>query len=351
MEVTANGQFIYWTFPVTNEGSSADTNVKVQFNLPAGLAFQSYTAQKGSMNLATGLWTIGGVNTGVTYTATVKYKVVDISLATAESDAYGFALSAVISGDNVDPNDVNNTGTAFVEITTCAPSAGAVGEDPACLCGSVAVNDTPCTHGTTEYRLVVGSLVNLHADFTLDVNTGEYNAMGMILDNFQPASFQYKIWCIVGSDQLETSGPATVVIPALFGSGTFTDELALQADGTYKHTALDGVEQSFDTFQTVYNAIISANITLTNLTIKNFTKVDDSGYADINIQLPKPSTLAYPALKTRVFTFKRINDFDGGSITLTPIDALIDGAANYLFPETDKTSISIWTDGTDYFIA
>lgn len=350
MEVTKNGDFIYWTFPVTNTGSSADTNVKVQFNLPAGLAFQSYTAQKGTMNLSTGLWTIGGQNIGVTYSATVKYKVVDISLATAESDAYGFALSAVISGDNVDPNDVNNTGTAFVEITTCPPSAGAVGEDPACLCGSVATNDTPCTSGTTEYRLTIGSLVNLHADFELDVTTGEYNAMGMVLDPFLPASFTYSIWCIVGDEQLQTSGPATVAIPAMLRSDSFTDELVLNADGTYTHTSLSGVALSFDTFQTVYSAIILANITLTNLTLKNYTKIDDSGYADINIQLPDPSTLGYPAGKTMEWTFKRINNYDGGSITLTPVGALIDGAANYAFADTDKTSITIWTDGVDYLI-
>lgn len=356
MDVTKNGDIINWLITITNNGPSANTNVKVQDSIAPGLIYQSYTIgppEKGTFNMSTGLWTVGTHNVGVSYTILIKYRVVDISLATAESDAYGFALSAVISGDNIDPNDINNTKTAFVGITTCAPSAGAVNDIPACLCGTVAANDTPCTHGTTQYRITVGSLVNLDPSFTLDIVTGEYNAMGKILDPFEPASFTYSIWCIVGLDELQTSGPATVEIPALFAAA-FTDTLVDNGDGTITHTSVAGVITIFNigNVGTVYPSVIVANVTLTILTLRNFTKIDDSGYVDIQIVLPDPATLGLAANKTYTWTFKRINLFDGGSITLVPDNfKTIDGQASYVFPGNDYTSITIWTDGVNYWIA
>lgn len=119
MEVTKNGDFIYWPITINNEGPNANTNVKVQDYMAPGLAYQSYTLgppAKGTFNIGTGLWTVGTHNVGITYVLTIKYKVVDITQATQESGVYGFALNAVVSGDNIDPNDINNTLSDFVEI-------------------------------------------------------------------------------------------------------------------------------------------------------------------------------------------------------------------------------------------
>lgn len=390
MEVTKNGDIINWTIIITNEGPSVNTNVKVQDSLAPGLIYQSYTIGppiKGTFNMSTGLWTVGTQNVGVSYKILIRYKVVDISLATAESGAYGFTLSAVVSGDNVDPNNINNTKTAFVGITTCAPSAGAVNDIPACLCGSVATNDTPCSHGETEYRLTVGSQVNLDPGFTLNVNTGEYNAMGKIIDPYAVASFTYSIWCIVGADEFQTSGPAPVELPALFPV-LFTDSLELLTGanlGKARHTALDGTVVDFnlgwttvtedsgtgdliflypdgntvtinlgsvtDPGDTVFPSVITASLTLTNLTLRNYNKVNDSSGAIIGIVLPDPATLGLAANRTRLWTFKRINVRDTGTITLTPNNLkTIDGQASYAFTNNDYQSVSVWTDGVNYFM-
>lgn len=392
MEVTKNGDKIYWPITVSNTGVSANTNVEVQITIPPGLVIETYSTNKGNLNKTTGLWTIGSQNIGTTYQNTVTFKVIDISLATEESGLFGFELVAVVSGDNIDPNSINNTKTAFIEITTCPPSAGAENDLNACMCGDVSENDTPCTHGTTEYRLSLGSLVNLHADFTLDVATGKYNAMGMILNPFEPASFTYSIWCTPqGGAALQTAGPATVEIPALFPT-TFTDSLVILDEetapglGFAKHTALDGSTTTFplgwttvvedsgtgnliftypdgntvtvnlgsvtNPGQTVFPSVISGNITLTNLTMCNFHKINDSGGATIGIVIPDPATLGLAANRTHTWTFNRINVRDTGSITLTPDNfKTINGQASFVFSVNDYASVTLWTDGVNYFIS
>lgn len=353
MEVTKNGDKVYWTLIAANNGIHPEPNASIQITIPAGLIIETYSAEKGTLNKTTGLWTVGGINVGTSYKNIVTFKVTDISLATEESGIFGFELVAVMSGDNVDPNSINNTKTDFVELTNCPPAAGAVDDLNACYCGSVADNDTKCSHGTTEYRIGLGSLINLHESFGINSATGAYNANGKILDLFEQASFTYTIWCIVNGTPYEISGPATVTFPPLLSAAN-TDQLIDNEDGSFTHIALDGTETIFwvDPPLTIYPTVVVSNVTLTNLTLKNFTKIDDSGYVDIEIELPDPSTLGLEENTTREWTFKRINAFDGGSIALTPGGSiLIDGQASYTFPENDYTSVTIWTDGEDWFIS
>jgi len=391
MEVTKNGDFITWIVVITNNGGATNTNVKFQDNLAAGLAYQSYTIGppvKGTFNMSNGLWTIGNQASGVSYQIAIKYKVIDITQATQESGVFGFLLSGLVSGDNLDPNDIDNNITDFVEITTCAPSAGAENDLNSCLCGSVADNDTACTHGETEWRLEIGTLVNLDPSFTLDPVTGAYNAMGKILNRYEGASFQYSIWCTPqGGSALQTSGPATVTFPPEFPV-EFTDKLEILTGvdlGYAKHTALDGTEVTFKlgwvivtedsgtgdlifTYPngtttvvnlgsitmpgyTVYPTVVNANIVLSAATLRNFTKVNDSGGANINITLPDPATLSLGTNKTYEWTFKRINLYDTGSIALTPGNfKTIDGDASYAFSPNDYTSVTIFTDGVNWFL-
>lgn len=385
MEVTKNGDKVYWTLYAVNNGINPEPNAKVQITIPPGLIIETYTADKGTLNKTTGLWTVGGVNVGTSYKNIVTFKVTDISLATEESGLFGFELLAEMTGDNIDPNSSNNTKTGFIEITNCPPSAGAVNDLNACFCGSVAYNDTPCTHGTTKYKLTLGSLVNIDPAFTLDEATGEYNVNGMILNPYEPAEFTYSIWCATTDGELQTSGLATVTFPALLSS-SYTDTVVDLGNGYMKHTAMDGAEVQWpkgwttvaensgtgelvftypdgDTYTvdlgsvnnpgfTVFPSVITANLALTNLTLRNYTKINDSSGAVINIILPDPATLGLDPNKTFTWTFKRVNVHDTGSITLTPDNLkTIDGTASYVFPSNDFSSVTIWTDGTNWFIS
>lgn len=386
--VTKVGDLIYWTITITNNGPHTNTGVYVIDELPAGLEYKSYTASKGTFNKNDGKWTVGVHNVGATHTLKLVYRVIDISEGVEypeSSGVYGFLNKATVYGDNIDPNDADNNLEFFTEITTCTPAGGANNDTSACLCGSVAGNDTPCSHGTTQYRIKIGSLTNLDATFVLNTD-GSYNANGKILNPFEDASFEYSMWCIVGDDEYEVSGPATVVIPALLHADS-TDSVTDNGDGTFTHKSLNGTEVTWNAGWTtvveddgaktitftypdatvvvvdisdwfsaadelsVYPSVITSNVALTNLTMKNYHKIDDSGYVDINIVLPDPATLGLSANTTKRWTFKRINDYDTGSITLTPDNSKkIDDEISYVFPGNDKLSVSLWTDGTDYFI-
>lgn len=386
MEVSKNGDKIYWTISAPNTGISPNTNVKVQLTVPAGLEILTYNAEQGTLNNTTGLWTVGTVLVGKSPKNTVTLRVTDISLATVESGIFGFLLSAEVSGDNVDPNSIDNTSTNFIEVSNCPPSAGAVNDLDACFCGTVATNDTPCSNGeaNTKYKLTLGSLENIDPSFTLNEATGEYNVNGKILNPYEPAQFTYSIWCVTSEGEVQTSGPATVTFPALL-SATYTDKVEDLGNGYMRHTAMDGAQVEWPkgwttaaedsstgelvftypdgtTFAvnlgsitnpglTVYPTVVTASIGLSAGTLRNFTKVNDSSGANINITLPDPATLSLATNRTNEWTFKRINNYDSGSITLTPDNTkTIDGAASYAFPNNNLTSITVWTDGDNWFI-
>jgi uncharacterized repeat protein (TIGR01451 family) len=206
--VSSNGNIIRWEIPVTNNGSQPDTNVTVSGPYPAGVLYTSHDPVSGTtFNSSTPLWTIPSLAVGATKTLVVYTVVTDITLAP-------FVWTLTVDGDNVDATAGNNTLVLTVETTTCPPSAGAVADPNACLCGNVGTNDTLCSSGTTEFRLGA-TTTNLDPAFTLGTD-GSYNANGFILDPFVDATFTYSIWCIVGEDDYETSGPVTVTIPALF---------------------------------------------------------------------------------------------------------------------------------------
>lgn len=389
-EVTKNGDLVLWKITVENNGNMPNTNVKVQDTLPAGFAYSSFKQPtKGTFDVSKGLWSIGTLNVGQVAELTIVYRVADMTEAIEDpaqpgSGIFGFQNSAVVSGDLNDPNAANNTLVRFVTLTTCAPTAGALGNASGGLFGQAGPGDTLCSHGVTEYRIVPGSLVNLDATFDIETD-GSYNAMGLMTDPTKPASFQYNIWCVVGTQANQVSGPATVNIPALMAPGAASDSFTDNNDGTFTHVALDGTSVTFDAntgvtednvaktltftfpdgttkvvdisgwFPAVAGGIKSVNPTtiagdtvLTAATMKNFNKVNDSAGNPIQITLPDPATL--PA--TQEWVFKRINAHtSGGAIILRcPTGAQIDGGSSYAFQNNNFESIMIWTDGANYFI-
>lgn len=356
MEVSKIGDKITWNISFTNNGPEVERNAKLTDTLPAGLAYVTHSISKGTFDKNTGVATIGYMAVGETVTLKLTYIVEDIGEAVEYpegSGEMGFLNTVVVSGDNVDPNNVNNTTSQFTAITTCPPSAGALGNASACLCGDLSIKDTLCDRGITEYRIKPASRNNIGAGFSINVD-GTYNALGFILNPYEAASFEYSIWCIVGDDEFETSGPALVVIPALFGEDA-TDELVDNEDGTYTHTALDGTSVTFSVFsaETISTPAITApSTTLLAGTLKNNYLINDGDGAAKIITLPLPSALGLSPGTTFNVTFKRVNDYVlPGSITLAaPVGTSIDQASTYVFPPNNKSSVTLFTDGTLWYI-
>ncbi|THF47407.1 DUF11 domain-containing protein, partial [Flavobacterium supellecticarium] len=96
------GDQIVFTIVATNNGAGNATGVQVVEQLPTGYTYVSATTTGGTFNNVTGLWTIGNMANGQSYTLTL----------TATVNATGtYTNSAVISGIENDPNPANNTST------------------------------------------------------------------------------------------------------------------------------------------------------------------------------------------------------------------------------------------------
>lgn len=102
-------QFTY-TIVASNDASSvnAATGVTVVDVLPSGVTFVSVTPNDGSFDTSTGVWTIGDLSQG-------ESKELAIT-ATVNGDTAGSTVSntAVIEGDQGDPDESNNTDTESI---------------------------------------------------------------------------------------------------------------------------------------------------------------------------------------------------------------------------------------------
>ncbi len=205
--VGLNGNQTTWWIPARNLSTHTVTNVIVTVTVApsAGLAPVTYVADTGVFNFTTGIWNVGTLAAGATKWLKIVTSVTDIGLAP-------FTITSVISGNGIDPNALNNTLVQTIDSVVCNPSAGALGIEDGCNCVDVSVNDTPCTHGTTEWRITPLSITN-STTYVWDVETGK--GRFTYVDFTLPITFSYSIWCDVGSGFLQTSGPAVVTIPAL----------------------------------------------------------------------------------------------------------------------------------------
>jgi len=201
--VTNNGDKITWNYKSCNKGNCPSENNFVDITFSAGQVYLSSDPSHGSFDGAK--WTIGPLAEGGCATLEVVTKVTDIAQAP-------FSDSALIYGDNQDPDPSNNQTTCIVDATTCPAVAGAFDITLCCGCGSVAKNDTPCSQGDTTYVIVGGSEDNITIN-DFDEVTGEL-LDSQLIDPALPGTFQYKIFCTYGGDTYEAAGPALVTIPA-----------------------------------------------------------------------------------------------------------------------------------------
>jgi len=248
-EITGVGDKIYLPLSFTNNGYNTELNAVVNIVVPPGVAFEGKSIPRGTFMMVSptlALWTIGNMVAGETVSGTFTFAVTNPALATESPDddsgystSVGFEFNVVISGDNLDNLSGNNSRTYFFPLTTCAPASGAIGLDSGCICGDLSLNDTDCTNGETEWRLVSGSRVNLSNSFELNAD-GTYNTMGMILNPFEASHFQYTIWCkpVLG-EWVQTSGPAMVTIPALLSEPFVIDAENINFSGLNEYLSME----------------------------------------------------------------------------------------------------------------
>ena len=188
--VTKNGDIVELIIPIRNDSSYGDTNVQVQFTIPTGLIIHNFSvlSNGGSFNTSTKLWTIGSLAAHELTKLTLSLKVTDITEANFN-----------VTGTVTSTNDPTSSSIGFIiETTTCTPSAGANPDNSGCLCLDVSTNDTRCSHGITEWRLNLLSLVNGELG-AWDELTGKGNFIP--IDNSLPITGSYDLYCVVGIDE------------------------------------------------------------------------------------------------------------------------------------------------------
>ena len=188
--VTKNGDIVELLIPIRNDSPYADTNVQVQFTIPTGLVIHTYSvlSNGGSFNATTKLWSIGGLAAHELTQIALNLKVTDITQA-------DFTVTGLVTSTN-DPS--SSTITFLIETTTCTPAAGANPDNSGCLCIDVSLNDTRCSHGITEWRLNLLSLVNGELG-AWDELTGKGNFIP--IDNSLPITGSYDLYCVVGINE------------------------------------------------------------------------------------------------------------------------------------------------------
>lgn len=194
MNVTQNNDVVQITVPVLNSRPYPDTNVQVQFTIPAGVVISDYILQSngGSFNTSSKLWSIGTLAANASTTLVLTIKATDITLAP-------FTITGVLSGTLADSNAGNNSTSWVIQADTCPPAAGANPDTSGCLCGDVSLNDTKCSAGITEWRLNVLSITNSTSPYTWDELTGQYAFIPD--DNSLPITFTYDLYCVQGINE------------------------------------------------------------------------------------------------------------------------------------------------------
>ncbi|MFO0868385.1 MAG: DUF11 domain-containing protein [Pirellulales bacterium] len=198
-------QNVTFTVTVTNNGPSTATGVQITDQLPSGLTFVSATPSVGSYSSATGVWTLGALNsTAGQNTATLQLVATVTAASTITNTA---TLSAV---NQTDTNTANNQASAVV-----TPNQADL---------AITKTVSPTTAG-----------VNQETVFTLTIqNNGPANATNVQVTDVLPAGLTF-----VGVDSAtsgtynNTTGIWTVgSLSATAGQNTATLKIRARSTGT-----------------------------------------------------------------------------------------------------------------------
>jgi uncharacterized repeat protein (TIGR01451 family)/gliding motility-associated-like protein len=203
----AVGNNVVFTLVATNNGPSDGTGIVVTDLLPAGYTYVSSTPPAGTTYVpATGLWTIGTLNNGVTSTLTI----------TATVNATGsYANTATITGNENDPTPGNNTSTA-----TPAPTA----TTNLALVKTVD-NPTPAVGNNVVFTLVA-------------TNNGPSDGTGIVVTDLLPAGYTYvSSTPPVGTTYVPATGLWTIGTLTNAATSTMTITATVNATGPYANTA------------------------------------------------------------------------------------------------------------------
>ena len=116
------GDIVTFEILVTNNGAAQATNVSLSDSLPTGITYTSNTTSQGSYSLATGLWTIGTLESGtsatITLTGTVNVGEGGNTITNITTAATGDQPDPSTAGDDLEEAVVVNDAADLVTVKT-----------------------------------------------------------------------------------------------------------------------------------------------------------------------------------------------------------------------------------------
>ncbi len=209
------GDDIQFAITVENDGPNKASGVSILDGFPDGLIFNSASAGKGSYNESTGLWSIGTINDGISYTLTID-ATVDPAIS-APADLYNTAAVATTLQDNPvtpGPNSASvlvdvNQPNANIQVSQVGTTSAFPG-DPVTFTVTV-TNAGPKDAASVEITDLLGDGL----DFVSPPTPSE----GSVSVTEDPAGDDTLVWTIPA---LALGGSETLVIEATVNSGIST---------------------------------------------------------------------------------------------------------------------------------
>ena len=218
------GETVTFTVRATNRGPSPATGITIADALPAGLSFVSATASQGAYDTATGIWTIGALDSPAQATLTLVARV----------DQPGALVNnaSVVSQDQIDPNPLNDSDAASVN---AAPAADL-------RVVKAVSNAAPGVGALVTYTIAV---TNLGPNDATSADLSDVLPPGVAFESARASQGSYDagtgIWTVgalpvTGTEILRLTGrvtaPGTVVNTATRQSSTPVDPNAANDTGT-----------------------------------------------------------------------------------------------------------------------
>ena len=342
------GDTITFTITLTNLGRDTATNVTVLDQLPAGLQFVSATANEGSYDAGTGIWTVGTVDTLFARTLQIDAIVLPPVSGVPQPRTN---TASVNSSDQYDPEPSNNTDSVTETPQYADLAVEKVVDDP-----------NPNVGGQVTFTV---TLRNLGIDAATGVTIIDQLPAGLTFvsaspsagTNYQPAT---GIWQV---GTLPAGGTETLtIVAAVPGPGSFTNVAAVNSsdqfdpdpDNDTDRSTITTREADLAVAKTVSNPTpnvgdtITFTVTVSNLgpdSAHNVEITDSFPTAGLQLLSAVPSQGTFTA-GTGVWVVGTVNVGESAAQTLVITARVLAPAVNTIPPA--RTNVATVTRADEY---
>ncbi|MHA3789177.1 PKD domain-containing protein [Flavobacterium hauense] len=231
------GTLVTFSVTVSNAGPQSTSGVTVTDLLPAGYTFVSYSSTLGSYNAVTGLWTVGTIASGASYTLQVTATV---------NPTGSYINTAEVTASSLPDTDstVNNGAILEDDYATAITVPTALSADLSLTKTIVGGNTTPLVGSQISFEIVMS-------------NSGPNNVTGVQVTDLLPTGYTYNIFSATSGTYNSGTGVWNVGSLANGDAETLIVTATVNASGNYQNVAEVIASSLSDPDSTVNNGVIT----------------------------------------------------------------------------------------------